>query len=269
MFCQSALRILGILLLWLLPGWLWAQTLVLIPGFMSQGMDWRFNQVTPALQASGWVDGGNYLMTRNGILNTVQLPQRPERVFYTLSLPNQAPIAYQGRILDQYLDLIYQQRQEPLILVGHSAGGVVARDWLVRSNRVPVKALVTIATPHLGTPLAQLSDWFSRTEMLNLANMLGFKQLPDAHGLFKDLREEQPGRYLYWLNHQPHPPLHYAAIVRNSQSPPEVDLIVPRHSQDMNYVYALRGQAERWNTDRGHFLSREDGYLLARIVSRW
>ena len=55
-------------LIWFLPaGWAAAQTIVMIPGFQGQGMDWRFNQVTPMLQANGWVDGGNYTLTTSGV----------------------------------------------------------------------------------------------------------------------------------------------------------------------------------------------------------
>ncbi|MEZ5536613.1 MAG: alpha/beta fold hydrolase [Thiolinea sp.] len=252
----------------LLPVSAVAKTIVMIPGFQAQGMDWRFNQVTPMLQSDGWVDGGNYTMTTGGVVNNMQLPGRPADVLFTLNLPTTAGIATQAAILNEYLKAIYQRRQEPLTLVGHSAGGVVARHWLVTSAQVPVEALVTIASPHTGTPMAQVTRLLlSNTDILNLANKFGFGHLKDAKSLFKDLQEEKPGNYLYWLNHQPHPAIRYAAIVRSSDKPESVDFIVPEYSQDMNNTYALNGRAERWNSEDGHLLSANDGYLLAAIMN--
>lgn len=257
-----------LLVVWLvcLPFSVWAETMVLVPGFQAQGMDWRFLKVTPALQANGWVDGGNFMMTRDGILNTVRLPKRPEHVFYTINLPTTANVGNQAGVLNQYLHAIYQHRQEPLTLVGHSAGGIVARHWLVTANSVPVKTLVTIASPHLGTPMAELSRLFSNMEIINLMETFGFGRIKDAKGLFSDLREEKPNTYLYWLNHQPHPAIRYVAIVRDSETPESVDLIVPKHSQDMNNIYVLHGRAERWNSDDGHFLTARDGAMLVQIM---
>ncbi len=256
------------ILLCLLPGRAAAETIVMIPGFQSQGMDWRFNQVTPMLQADGWVDGGDYQMTTAGIVNSLQLRHRPADVMFTLNLPTMAGIATQAALLNEYLKVIYQRRKEPLTLVGHSAGGVVARHWLVASAQVPVKTLVTIASPHVGTPMAQITRLLlSNTDILNLVNRLGFGHLKDAKRLFVDLQEEKPGNYLHWLNHQPHPPIRYAAIVRSSNKPEMADFIVPEYSQDMNHIDALNGRAERWNSEDAHFLSANDGYLLATIMN--
>lgn len=252
----------------LMPVLVTAKTMVLIPGFQAQGMDWRFNQVTPMLQANDWVDGGNYRMTTAGVVNSTSLPGRPDDVFFTLNLPTTAGIATQATILNEYLKVIYQRRNEPLTLVGHSAGGVVARHWLVSSAQVPVEALVTIASPHVGTPMAQATRiLLSNTDVLKLANKFGFGHLKDAKSLFADLEQEKPGNYLYWLNHQPHPDIRYAAIVRSSDRPEAADFIVPEYSQDMNNTYALNGRAERWHSEDTHFLSANDGYLLATIMN--
>lgn len=136
------------------------------------------------------------------------------------------------------------------------------------SAQVPVEALVTIASPHVGTPMAQLTRMLlANADILNLASQLGFGHLKDADHLFADLREERPGTYLYWLNHQPHPPIRYAAIVRSGKQPESLDFIVPEYSQDMNRVYAIKNRAERWNSADGHLLSANDGHLLAAIMN--
>jgi len=254
----------------LFPSALWAQTVVLVHGFQSTGMDWRKQGVTPVLQQYGWVDGGNVVMTPQGAYSLSNPAIKPERVFYTVELPSRAPIMLQTYWLNAYLQHIHTQRQEPLTLVGHSAGGLVSRAWLVSANSVPVETLVTVATPHVGTPSADLASLATDTPMGFFADMMGFDHWsgqPDD--LYDDLRGEQPGRFLYWLNHQPHPSIRYVSVVRDNQMRPDrFDFVVPTYSQNMNNVFALRGQSEFWTVPRSHFLSVRDGYVLARILGR-
>ncbi len=253
----------------LFPATLWAQTVVLVHGFQGNGMDWRKQGVTPVLQQYDWVDGGNVVMTQQGAYNFSTPAAKPERIFYTVELPLRAPIMLQTYWLNTYLQHIHTQRQEPLTLVGHSAGGIVSRAWLVSANSVPVDALVTIATPHVGTPSADLASMATDTPMGFFAEMMGFgKWSGDADDLYDDLRVEQPGRFLYWLNHQPHPPIRYVSVVRDNQIRPDrFDFVVPTYSQDMNNTFALRGKSEYWTVPRSHFLSIRDGYVLARILT--
>lgn len=247
-----------------------AQTVVLIHGFQGKGMDWRFNGVTPGLQQAGWVDGGNFIMTPNGSANNFHLKQRPENVFYTVDLPSRAPILLQAQALNAHLQRIYAERKEPLTLVGHSAGGLVARAWLVRFATVPVNTLVTIATPNTGTPVADMACLANSTPMGQFASEMGLgKWADDAEVLYHDLRTEQPGRFVYWLNHQPHPAIRYVSIVRDSQPRPDrYDFFVPDFSQDMNRVYALAGHSEVWPVEGEHFLNVRDGHALAAILAR-
>ena len=77
---------------------------------------------------------------------------------------------------------------------------------------------------------------------------------------------ERPGTFLYWLNHQPHPPARYISIVRSSDLSWVGDLVVPEWSQDLNRVYALRGRALTIPTSGGHGLEAEDGRRLMRIL---
>jgi triacylglycerol esterase/lipase EstA (alpha/beta hydrolase family) len=195
---------------------------------------------------------------------------RPEQVFYTLDLPPRSPIALQASLLDSYLQAIYALRQEPLTLVGHSAGGVVARTWLVRTPTVPVNALITIASPHLGTPLADIAKLATNTPMATLGNNMGLdKWLEDAENFYDDLRPEKPGKFLYWLNHQPHPAIRYVSVVRDNQPrPDQYDFTVPRNSQNMNNVFALYGHSEVVSVKGTHFPDIEDGFALAVILSR-
>lgn len=228
------------------------------------------NGATPVLQQYGWRDGGNFLMTPQGPYNAVPEMGKPVNQFYTVTLPSRASMLLQADLLNLYLQTIYAQRQEPLILVGHSSGGVIARTWLVRSPNVPVSGLITIASPHLGSPLADIADNVIGTPMGDFIDALGFdKWSNDSKNFYEDLRTEEPGHFLYWLNHQPHPPINYVSIMRENQPRPDrYDFVVPVYSQNMNNVFALRGRSAVFQVESEHFVSIRDGYALANILSR-
>ena len=254
-----------------LPSTLFAKTLVLVHGFQSNGMSWRMSGVTPVLQQVGWRDGGNFLLTSMGSYNPMpHLGAGAENVFYTVDLPSRAPVALQASLLDTHLQQIYQHRQEPLVLVGHSADGVVARHWLVTTPSVPVDTLITIATPHLGSLLANIAERTTDSMLGTMADKTGLgKWTKDAENVYRDLRREKPGRFLYWLNHQPHPPLRYVSIVRDNQPrPDQFDVAVPRYSQNMNNVFALHGVSEVVAVKGEHFTGVADGYALARLLAQ-
>lgn len=225
--------------------------------------------VTPVLQQFGWRDGGNFIMTPQGPYNALPEAGKAENEFYTVTLPSRAPILVQARILNTYLQRIYAQRQEPLILVGHSSGGVIARTWLVTSSSVPVTTLVTIASPHLGTPLADMADNILSTPVSTAADVMGLEKWSgDAENFYTDLRTERPGRFLYWLNHQPHPAIRYVSIVRkNRLRPDKIDFVVPDYSENMNNVAALRGHSAVITVDNSHFTNARDGYAVANILN--
>lgn len=249
-----------------------AETMVLVAGFQAQGMDWRFRHVSDALQSSGWVDGGNLSLTPRGIVNPIRLPYAPKRVFFTVDLPTSAPVPQQSSVLNEYMKAIYAYRKEPLTLVGHSAGGVVARHWLVVSsarNTPKVDTLVTIASPNIGTPVADLSGALVNTPLMDMAEQIGLGSLRDARGLYADLRQEKPGNFMYWLNHQPHPAIRYVSVVRTGNTPETADLVVPPDNQDMNHVFVLNGHAEVVPTPQtGHLLAASDGYVLASLFKQ-
>lgn len=56
-----------------------------------------------------------------------------------------------GRKVDQVLN---QTGASQVILVSHSMGGLVARDFVVRAGAAKVKATISLATPWLGAPMA-------------------------------------------------------------------------------------------------------------------
>lgn len=80
------------------------------------------------------------------------LQRRGVRIAFA-QLPSVAPIAVRGAALARFLD---ELGDVDLHLIGHSMGGLDAR-WVAR-NASPsnLRSLVTVATPHRGTPLADL-----------------------------------------------------------------------------------------------------------------
>lgn len=242
-----------------------AETLVLVPGYLSDGYGWRESGVTQALEQDGWADAGHLRAERDRI----QFPggyRASGLRFYTLDLDSQAPLVLQVRQLAAILEAVLARYPgESLILAGHSAGGVVARLYMVEHAQAAVSALITIASPHLGTESAELGLMAGQSPLGWVSGLLGIDTLNRSQGLYADLARERPGSLLYGLNRREHPVARYVSVVRASDIG---DLVVPTWSQDMNHVYALYGRAVRIETDGGHGLHKDDGRLLVRILMR-
>ncbi len=261
-----------------------AETVVLIHGYLSNSSDWKATKVTQPLQQSGWVYGGNYTNTHTAefgvITPAITSLKTKGKQYFTVDLPADAAIELQAQVLGFYLQHLYDQRKEPLVLIGHSAGGVVARAWLtmhatsssspVVPQKIPTKALITIASPHLGTPLASLASLGTKTPLNEAARMLGIKNFRKSEAVFNDLKEEKPNTYLYWLNHLQHPAISYVSIIRRNKKGllKKFDYIVPRKSQDMNNVSAIRGHSAVLFTVGDHYLSESDGVYIRDLLTR-
>jgi len=258
------------LLLILMPNTLLAKTLVFIHGYMEDGMTWKNQGVTLPLLKNNWSDGGRLTMRPDGIQKyspSKFIPLKRD-VFYTVELPWYFPIEQQANILKHYLAAIYANRQQAIILVGHSNGGLVARYALVQYNHVPVSTLITIATPHLGSPLAQLANLAHNTPINELSQLMGNALLKNSNLLFKQLQSEQPDNFLYWLNHQTHPDIRYISIIRSNTGllPHKFDYVVPPYSQNMNKVFALRNKSATFSINKNHSLNSTDGRLISQLI---
>jgi pimeloyl-ACP methyl ester carboxylesterase len=176
----------------------------------------------------------------------------------------------QLRYIEQYVDAIRDlYPHESLILVGHSAGGVLGRLYMVQHPDIPIGALITFASPHLGTESAEVGAMAGDSPLAWIAPLIGGSTLNRSQGLYYDLIRERPGSLLFWLNHQEHPVSLYISVVREDNGMLTLgELVVPSWSQDMNQVGALRGRARKIVTPGGHGLSRKDGELLLEILRR-
>jgi triacylglycerol lipase len=196
-----------------------------------------------------------------------------EHSFYAVDLPSEAPVLVQVYQLHEILAAITRNHsQQPVVLVGHSAGGVVARAALVRGDIQNVKALITIASPHLGTDRAEQA--LDATDIpfpfSMVTDLLGgdtYHTAMRSRSLYVDLIRPQPGSLLYWLNAQPHPDIDYFSIVRGQSAAGWGDYIVPAYSQDMNNVPALRGRSALITVPLRHGLEPVDGDIIVKLLA--
>jgi triacylglycerol lipase len=253
------------------PGLAAAETLMLIQGFLADGEGWRDSGVTHILTQAGWQDAGELSLAQESVRSD-QPPTPALRRFYTVDLPTYTPLMVQAQRLGRYIDFVRERHPySALILAGHSAGGVLARLYMVQHKAQPFAALITVASPHLGTPIADLGLAAGERALSWMATLIGKDALDYSWGLFRDLEVERPHNFLGWLNHQPYPPAIYTSIVHEPRAPyirSLSDWLVPAWSQDMNDVYALHGRTDTVVVSADHGLCAADGRWLVRILER-
>lgn len=148
---MKRLVILTALLAGLLANTAFADTLVLIQGYRGDAGSWHSTGIAQVLQQNNWQDAGHF-SARSGTVRRWATNQTGNKTgkncFYTIGLPTEAPITVQTRVLSDYLAQIkLLHGKEPIHLVGHSAGGVVARATMVTHPTRKINTLITIASP--------------------------------------------------------------------------------------------------------------------------
>ncbi len=256
---------LATLVLWLAAtGLAGADTMVLVQGYLGSALSWRASGFASVLDQNGWRDAGHLSLTRSGVIASGRRIDAGNR-FYTIDLPTEAPLDVQAGMLSYYLAHIRARYPgEKIVLAGHSAGGVVARLVMVRQRAADIRALITIASPHLGTGAAETGLEVANSPVGWFAPLFGGGTLDRSRGLYHDLVVERPGSLLGWLNRQPHPDTLYVAIVRRNGG----GSVVPDWSQDLNNVAALRGRGKTILTPPGHALRAADARLVAGVLDR-
>ncbi|MGB1309925.1 MAG: lipase family alpha/beta hydrolase [Leucothrix sp.] len=250
-----------------------AKTVVFIHGYMAEGSIWQYSGVINRMRDNGWLFAGRYGFNQS--YQVVQdVTKRPGDATVTVELPWQASIASQAELLNRYLQAIYKNRPEPMVLVGHSAGGVVARYGLIKHGVGNVESLITIATPHLGTPMAELAILASDSPLGVFMQDLGDPTLLASRDLFRDLVPARSGSFLSWLNQQKHPDIRYHSIIRTAvpvdlRRYDHADLVVPADYQDMNNVPMLKGKSINVASDGGHALVAKDADRVLQLLKRY
>jgi len=265
---------------WSLIGWwLWlsgmgvvtearADLLVLVHGYLSGEDAWQRSGVTGELEQVGWQAGGSVTVDGRQAVHFVRRPVAASRLYHVADLPSEAPLLVQAEALEAVMRAIRKRRgMERIILVGHSAGGVVARLYMVRNPTAAVAMLVTIAAPHLGTDKAEVAGLIASTPFSMMAPMVGLDTLNRSRSLYADLTRERPGTFLHWLNDQTHPKARYVSVVRRDGVVLSGDNTVPVWSQDMTRVRALKDQTPMVVVSgEDHALARQDGVELVRLL---
>lgn len=247
-----------------------AQVLVLVHGYQGQGGSWRVSGITHVLDKAGWEDGGHLRIHKDKKVINYRLARRiQDKTFYTLDMPSEAPIAIQAQFLATFLKAISSHHPgESMNLAGFSAGGLISRMYMVtrKSDEPKIAMLITIATPHLGTHMAEIGAKLQRTPLAWITPYMGAGTFNRSANLYRELKFEEYGNFLYWLNRQVHPRAKYISIVRVSSSLLGGDFIVPSFSQNMNNVIALRGSSSVVQSTGGHELTFQDALLLTQLM---
>jgi len=253
--------------------------LVLVHGFLGDSASWEQSGVLPVLEQAGWKLAGNWQSTQSGVRLKPAGQPAGEFAIYTVDLPSTAPLMEQARYLGGMLGAIAKlQPKDTVDLIGHSAGGVVARLALVNYGAGTVNRLITIAAPNLGTERASqaleatddrglfggIKRWFVKRKVGDDL----YRTIQSSRRVLSDLAPPVPGNLLYWLNNRRHPDIVYVAVVRGTAFGMPGDQVVPAASQDLRRVHALYGRASIRVVAGDHQLSRQDGLLLSELVSR-
>jgi len=249
--------------------------MLLIHGYLGDATSWEKSGINDELDQHGWKRAGMFKGSPQGPKLFLAEKTDSANQVYVATLPSEAPIMTQTDVLKNIIDVIQQQHpNEKIIMVGHSAGGVVARMALIRHNLQNIKALITIASPHIGTGRAdQALDITANHGPFNMVKRFvggnNYDALENSRGLMIDLRHPQRGNMLYWLNSQAHPKILYASIIRLNNQGNTGDYYVPGFSQDMNNVPVLQGQSSTYTTPTSHFLVRQDANTLLSIIDHF
>lgn len=255
-----------------------ADVIVLVHGWYSNPDTWLASGIVHQLQSQGWQDAGVVAATPSGIWHRTDLGGGPNKV-YRASLPSEAPLQVQaGQLLAELRFIAEQNSNQRLILVGHSAGGLVARLALLNPAAPRIDVFITISTPNLGTTralegldIAHGKPFFCPGPGVDfIKEMVGgdqYRYLRASTGVLVDLVPAEPGSLVDWMNHQSYPPIDFHAIVKVLPGS-DGDDVVPAFSQDLGRVPALQGKVQLHVLRGPHTLVPTDGQLLAQIVRK-
>ena len=266
------MRLVALLSFLLFSSFSHSDVLVLVHGYQSSSQAWEHTGINTQLESHGWQRGGLFRGGPNGPQLLVHKGQSEKNKVYVVDLPSESPVMIQANILSGMLNAIRDlHSEEAIIIVGHSAGGVVTRMSLITAGSKNVSALITIASPHSGTTRAEqaldvTADHGPFNIMKNVFGGSGYDTLKRSEGLLFDLVRPRPGNMLYWLNVQPQPDIKYVSVVRLNPVGFAGDDMVPGYSQDMNNVPTLKGKSAVFTTPQGHTLHPQDGATIVAIL---
>jgi triacylglycerol lipase len=261
-------KIIVLFFLWVfsLPSAVSADTVLLLHGYLGSSVEWQRSSIVEQLDDVGWLNAGVLDIKKDRVIVSNEI-QNLTRRLYSLELASEKSIDAQVRQLDHYIEYVrHWHTDEQIILIGHSAGGIVARSYMVNKPNTDLMSLVTIASPHLGAKNAELAQAVSEKLPVWVESIPGVEKIYRSQGLFFDLMPNRIDNLIGWLNYQPHPQARYYSIVREETDDVMQDFIVPSSSQDMNEVFALRGQSKTYTIKSLHGLTYKDGEIIKKIL---
>ena len=189
-----------------------------------------------------------------------------------VDLPSEAPLLLQSDLIANVVKAITANYPDQSItLVGHSAGGLAARAALVRHKLESVDRLISIASPHSGSDMAEKAlDISSLTGPASLLpGMFGgdiARTTQRSQQLYSDLARPRQGNLLAWLNWQTHPDINWDSVIHTGLNGGGHDSLITAYSQDMNYVYSLQGRSTVHPIRAEHGLNPTDALILKGIL---
>ena len=249
-----------------------ADILLLVHGFQSDMLTWQRANIIPVLQKHGWEKTDYIIAAPQGIAPIHTPEELTKNKIAILHLNSEIRLRDQANMVTAgliYLSDLYPN--EPVYIVGHSLGGLVARLSIVKNGVFQVKGLITIATPHLGTQLARvglnkLNGNVIETFAKRFFGGSRYNTLERSRPVLHNILPELPGNLLYQLNRQPHPNIKYVSVVRSYKNGVLGDVVVPGFSQDMENIDALKGSTVRILQGFRHELVAQDGYSIINAL---
>ena len=256
-----------------------SDVLLLIHDYLSNHTTWLQSNVVEILLSEGWSESGLYQIRPDGkaqlYIDTKKKNKQADadKMMFIVDLPSEAPILVQSDFIANIVkDITQRHPDEDIILVGHSAGGVASRASVVRHKLENVTRIITIASPHLGTDIADAARDVS--SLMGPATMLPgmfggdiARTSKRSEQLYADLSPENKGNFLNWLNQQPHPSIIWDSIIHTGQNDSGNDSYVAAGSQDMNNVKALKDRSSINPVTTEHELSYVDGLILKKLLA--
>ena len=251
-----------------------SDVLILVHGYLGSSHSWEQTGINSILEKNNWNRGGLFTAGINGPQLLIHAGKDKKNKTYVVDLPSESPVMIQSNLLTGMINTVRAlHKDEPLIIVGHSAGGVVARMSLITGGSKNVSALITIASPHIGTTRAEealnvTADHGPFNVVKNIFGGSGYNTLQRSQGLLIDLIRPRPGNMLFWLNAQAHPNINYVSVIRTNPVGFAGDDLVPGYSQDMNNIPVLKGKSAVFTTPQGHTLEPYDGDTILQILKQ-
>ncbi len=242
-------------------------TLVLVHGYLGDALSWERSGVLAVLAQAGWMPHSVMRPLVDGRVQEFPNDTRPHALrSYRVELPFTEPVLVQSSALSLALQEIRRRHpDEPLYIAAHSLGGLVVRDALIRNPGLNTHTIISIAAPHLGTPLARTAREITSTGPTSIAARMfageqKWRMAKQSRELLRNL-DPVPGGYLDQLAHQPLPPGRWISVVRAK------DDVVPSWSQSLlGHPVQNGAKIEVVITPPGHGLRPEDGLLIQNLL---